>query len=43
MILQIVKELEAKNIFLTLGAGADNPNGVNLSITESYYHSEHLL
>ena len=29
MILQIVKELEAKNIFCTLGTGADNSNGVN--------------
>ena len=26
MILQTVKELEAKNIFCTLGAGADNSN-----------------
>ena len=29
MILQIVKELEAKNHFGTLGEGADNSSGVN--------------
>ena len=29
MILQIVKELEAKTIFCTLVAGAGNSNGVN--------------
>ena len=29
MILRTVKELEAKNHFCTLGAGADNSNGLN--------------
>ena len=29
MILQTVKEVEAKNYFCTLGAGADNSNEVN--------------
>ena len=45
MILQIVKELEPKTIFFcSLGAGAQIiPMGQILSITESYYHSEHLL
>ena len=43
MIIQIVKELEAKKHFCTLGAGADNSNGEILNITGNYYHSEHLL
>ena len=37
MIIQIVKELEAKSHFCTLGAGADNSNGEILSITGSFY------